>query len=380
MRVLLLYEYPPPPAGLATQGHLLFRGLQAIGVEAHAVNLSSDEEKEWYYRWFKPDVVVGVGYWGYTPDLVLHPQKHGMRPVPWLVADGYVANYRDVLDALPLILVTSNWVKQVYIRDGIRGDNIEVLPVGCDIDLFVPRPMDDPQIVAVRETLGVSPEELLIMTVGGDAASKGAREVMQALAQIDSRVPPWRYICKVWPQQRTQLQNAADLELAAQLGIERKVAYHTSSTSRNFMPYLLGACDIYAAPARLEGFGMPQVEAGACEKPVLGLQAMGMLDTLVHNETALLAGVAEEIVVTEEIRGRESGFEEGHRIRFDAPRTVDYRASVADIARYLLELMNDPRLRERLGKAARAHIVRQFDYRVVARQFVELIRRRLDIR
>ena len=56
--------------------------------------------------------------------------------MPWLVADGYVAAHRDVLNALPLILVTSNWVKETYIRDGIRGDNIEVLPVGCDTDAF----------------------------------------------------------------------------------------------------------------------------------------------------------------------------------------------------------------------------------------------------
>ncbi len=53
------------------------------------------------------------------------------------------------------------------------------------------------------------------------------------------------------------------------LGIEKNVTYTTNTISRNFMPYLFGACDIYAAPSRLEGFGMPQVEAGACEKPVI---------------------------------------------------------------------------------------------------------------
>jgi len=37
------------------------------------------------------------------------------------VADGYIAEHREVLNALPLILVTSNWVKEVYIRDGIKG-------------------------------------------------------------------------------------------------------------------------------------------------------------------------------------------------------------------------------------------------------------------
>lgn len=379
MRVLLLYEYPPPPAGLATQGQLLYQGLLEVGVDARAVNLSSPEEKAWYYHWFKPDVAVGVGYWGHTPDLVLHPMRHGVQPVPWLVADGYVANYLDVLNSLPLILVTSNWVKQVYIRDGIRGDNIEVLPVGCNTDVFKPRTQDDPQILAVREVLGVPPGELLILTVGGDAASKGAREVMHALAILGSEVPPWKYVCKVWPQPRTRVQNAADLELAAELGIEKQVIYLTSTTSRNFVPYLMASCDIYAAPARLEGFGMPQVEAGACEKPVIGMQAMGMLDTLVHGETALLAGVAQEIVVTEQVRGRESGFEENHRIIFDAPRTVDYRASVPDIALYLKQLMTDPSLRAKLGKAARSHVVQHFDYRVVARQFIDIVRNRLGL-
>ena len=53
-----------------------------------------------------------------------------LRPVPWLVADGYVANYQEVLNQLPLILVTSTWVKDIYVRDGIAEDRIEVLPVG----------------------------------------------------------------------------------------------------------------------------------------------------------------------------------------------------------------------------------------------------------
>ena len=61
-----------------------------MGVDAHAVHFESAQEKEWYYRWFEPDVVVGVGYWGHTPQLVLHPQRYGVQPAPWLVADGYI--------------------------------------------------------------------------------------------------------------------------------------------------------------------------------------------------------------------------------------------------------------------------------------------------
>ncbi len=289
MKVLVLYEYPPTPGGLATQGDLLYKGLLELGVDVHAAHFESDQEKEWYYRWFKPDVVVGIGYWGYTPHLILNPQKFDALAVPWLVSDGYIANYQDILNKLPLILVTSNWVKEMYVRDGINGDKIEVLPVGCDTDSFKPFSKNDPKIIAVREALGIMPDELMILTVGGDAASKGGQEVMQALAIIDKKITNWKYVCKVWPQKRTSIQNVSDEELAERLGIEKKIIYAVNTISRNFMPYLIGACDIYAAPSRLEGFGMPQVEAGACGKPVLSIKAMGMLDTLIHGNTAFFS-------------------------------------------------------------------------------------------
>jgi glycosyltransferase involved in cell wall biosynthesis len=379
MKVLLLYDYPPPPAGLATQGDLLYKGLVELGVEAYATHFESATEKEWYYRWFKPDVVVGIGYWGYTPQLILHPQEHGVQPVPWLVADGYIANYHEVLNALPLILVTSNWVKDVYIRDGIKGDHIEVLPVGCDTDLFRPYEKNDRKITSARATLGISPDQVVILTVGGDAASKGAQEVLQALAMIDSKGINWKYICKVWPQSRTKLQNLFDLEMVTQLGIEKNVSYVTNTTSRNLMPYLIGACDIYAAPSRLEGFGMAQVEANACAKPVIGIKAMGMLDTMIQGETAFLANVAQEIVLNEVIAGKESGFKSKHKIVFQSPRVAEYRASVDDIANDLMTLMTDSALRNKMGQAGRENVVKYFDYRVVAKRFLQIIHEKLGI-
>jgi len=379
MKVLVLYDYPPPPSGLATQGDLLYKGLLEMGIEAHAAHFESAQEKEWYYRWFKPDIVVGIGYWGYTPQLILHPQQYGIQPVPWLVADGYIANYSDILNALPLILVTSNWVKEVYVRDGIKGDHIEVLPVGCNTDVFRPYEKTDDKVRAVREMLNVPPDQLLIFTVGGDAASKGAQEVMHALAMIDHQVPDWKYVCKVWPQSRTKFQNVTDLQTAEQLGIAKKVSFISHITSRNLMPYLLGACDIYAAPSRLEGFGMAQVEAGACERPVIGIKAMGMLDTLIHGETAFLANIAQEVILNEAILGKESGFDRKRKVVFPIPRVAEYRASVDDIANYLATLMTDSDLRKKMGQAGRERVVNNFDYRVVAKRFVQIIREKLGI-
>ena len=379
MKVLVLSEYPAPAAGLALQGELLCRGLCEMGVDVHPVHLESTLEKEWYYRWFQPDIVVGVGFWGHLPNLVLHPQQFGMTAVPWLVADGYIAEHREILNGLPLILVTSNWVKEVYMRDGILGDNIVVLPVGCDTDRYAPHSRDDLKVRSIREDLGISETQMMILTAGGDGASKGAQEVMQALALIDAEAPDWRYVCKVWPQPRTVQQNLIDLQMAADLGLGEKVIYSTNVVSHNFMPYLLAACDIYAAPSRLEGFGMIQVEANACAKPVIAIDAMAFLDTMVHGETAFLAKVAEERKITEAVFGEGHGVDDSHRIVFPSPRTAEFRASVPDVAKYLLELMRDSDLRQRMGEAGRKRVVELFDYRQVARRFVQIVSDRLGI-
>jgi glycosyltransferase involved in cell wall biosynthesis len=295
------------------------------------------------------------------------------------VADGYITNYREILEELPLILVTSEWVKKVYIRDGLSGKNIEVLPVGCDTDTFCPRDKNDLKVACIRHSLGVADNQLMILTAGGDAASKGGQEVLQALATIDKKVPDWKYVCKVWPQPRTEQQNLLDLQLATSLGIEKKIVYTTNKISRNFMPYLLASCDIYAAPSRLEGFGMLQVEANACGKPVIGINAMGLLDTMIQGKTAFLAEVGREIVLKETILGRESGYEPNTKIVFKEPRVVDYRASVPDVAKYLLELMNNQKLCKTMGENGRKRVVENFDYRVVAKKFVNIVSKRLGI-
>jgi glycosyltransferase involved in cell wall biosynthesis len=106
---------------------------------------------------------------------------------------------------------------------------------------------------------------------------------------------------------------------------------------------------------------------------------MGMLDTLVDGETAFLANVARQIVVDEVILGSESGFEDKHRVVFTKPRTVDYRANVQDIAVALKLLMTDEALRDKLGTAGRKRVVEHFDYRVVAKRFLDIMKDKLGL-
>ena len=124
---------------------------------------------------------------------------------------------------------------------------------------------------------------------------------------------------------------------------------------------------------------MTQVEANACGKPVIGIRAMGMLDTMIHNQTALLAGVAQEVRIRETILTEDHGCADPHRVVFRRPRTADYRASVHDIATFLLRLMNDSQLRSRMGSAGRERAIENFHYRTVARRLVEILPGYLEV-
>jgi glycosyltransferase involved in cell wall biosynthesis len=109
------------------------------------------------------------------------------------------------------------------------------------------------------------------------------------------------------------------------------------------------------------------------------MDAMAFRDTMVHGETALLASVAQENKIAEATVGLDQGFENEHRIVFPYLRTADYRASIADLASHLLLLMQQPEERLRLGRNGRRRAVSMFDYRVVAKQFVEIVQRKLGI-
>ena len=181
MKSVVLYAYPPQPDGLSMQGDMLYRGMKENSEEVLPCHLASDFQKEWIYNHFKPDVAFSIGYWNYTPDVILHPQKFGVTPVPWFVADGWVANYQKEIGSLPLVFVTSEWVKKTYARDGVDTKNFEVAHIGLETEIFKPIPKSDPRIKAVRQMLGVEDNELMIMTAGGDVSSKGAQEILQAL-------------------------------------------------------------------------------------------------------------------------------------------------------------------------------------------------------
>ena len=337
-------------------------------------------QKEWLYETFKPQFALGIGFWGYTPDLILHPQKFGVTPVPWFVADGWVANYQELLGSLPLVFVTSDWVRRTYQRDGVDTKNFVTAHIGVEPELFRPIAKTDPAIQKLRSMWGVKPNEKVILTMGGDVTSKGAQEVFRALAKIGTRFENWKYICKAWDEEDERDHAEEELRLIEELGLPKeKILFLSGSWSREFIPYALSATDVYAAPSRLDGYGMIQVEAQACGTPVVSINEMGPKETVLHGKTGFLANVAETVDLESEIIYPEMGFKKQGRIVFDEPKTFAYRANTDELAEYLYTLLADDEKRLQMGQAARVHAVANFDYRNLARQMTNTIKERLHL-
>ena len=378
MKVLLLYPYPLEPDGQSLQGHYLLKGLREHGIEARPCDRADNLQKLWTYKAFKPDVVIGIGYWGNVPELVHSPMNHELKVVPWFNADGWVANYHNTLNSLPLIVVTSNWVKATYIRDGVKGENIYVCPIGFDPETFHPISLSDIRIKKLREMLGILEHEKMIFTAGGDVTSKGAQEMFKALAKIDEKFPNWKYVLKVYDSESAEDHKREEDQLVEELGLDsEKIIYLSGAYSPEFMAMLLNACDIYAGPSRLEGFGMIQLEAMACGKPVISINIGGPKDTIIHEKTGFLVDVASEVKLDREWAYPWMGFEEKHQIIFKEPKIFAYRADVDQLAEYTLKLLQDDNLREMMGRAGAERALKNFHYNVTSKRMIELIRERV---
>ncbi len=374
MKILVMYPHPPEPDGVSMQGHYLIKGLRENGVDVMPCDRENNIEKEWCYLSFKPDVALGVGFWADTPGLIHNPQEYGIHPVPWFNADGWVANYQSDLNKLPLVVTTSNWVKSTYARDGVSGDNVQVCHIGFDPNTFHPIPRSDERIKKLREILDIKEDEKMILTIGGDVTSKGAQEMFQAIKKISHLHPKWKYVLKVWDSFSADDHGNEEEKLIKHLALnEDNITYLRGKLSPEFMGILINACDIYAGPSRLEGFGMIQLEAQACGKPVISINVGGPKDTIIHNQTGFLVDVDHEIKLEREWVYPWMGFEEEKQIEFPIPKTFAYRANIDQLAKYTLKLMQDDLLRENMGKAAAKHALENFHYKVTAKKMIDLI-------
>jgi starch synthase len=113
---------------------------------------------------------------------------------------------------------------------------------------------------------------------------------------------------------------------------------------------LLTHATVFVCPSVYEPLGIVNLEAMACETAVVATATGGIPEVVADGETGLLVPFASD----------------------GAGGALDPDRFAADIAERLNQLVADPALAERMGKAGRRRAVEQFSWRSIAAETVDL--------
>jgi len=174
-----------------------------------------------------------------------------------------LAHYAD------LCIADSAMNKQELVEIGFDADRIFVLPLVVDLARFIPGD-PDPELVQRYSLEG----QRVLLFVGRMAGNKRIDILVEALAHIKRRAPNTKLLLvgdhEGSPAYR-QIVTAARSR-AEELGIAADVIW---TGEQKPLPYYRLA-DVYVTASLHEGFGVPLVEAMACDVPVVASRAGAM--------------------------------------------------------------------------------------------------------
>jgi alpha-maltose-1-phosphate synthase len=250
----------------------------------------------------------------------------------------------------------------VFIKAGIKQEKINILYEAVDNDFWKEIPESDLNkfldLISIRETgIEIPPHYNLInvkqkripilFTTGGDATSKGAQEILNALDLLDPNIP-WIYIIKTWPSPGSFKKSINELEIAIKGGMWEKIRYFSGEFSREFIRNLMNVCDVYAACSRSEGFGLPLVEAQLCGKPVITMKATSTQEVVEDGVGGLIC----QSIMT----------------------SAGPRADVKNLSEVLRKILIDEELRNAMGNRARQWAENKFAPTKIASQLLNHIK------
>ncbi|MGE5530817.1 MAG: glycosyltransferase family 4 protein [Bacteroidota bacterium] len=258
------------------------------------------------------------------------------RPVVWHMRDILTepAARKWLLQAArminPYVIAISEAVAEQFapLRDRLQ---LRVVHNGIPLDKF--RPEAPPP--GLREELGLSERDQVVLVVGRLTPWKGHRTLLEAMKLVRERHPRARLLVV---GAVTFWEAAYESELRAKAEAEGVADIVQWLGFRYDVAEVLRLCDVFVLPSVGEPFGRAIVEAMASEKPVVGIRAGGVPEVIKDGETGLL-------------------------VRPHDPQ---------ELALALSRLLDDPEQARQMGEAGRRRANRYFDIRRVAREVQEV--------
>jgi len=150
-----------------------------------------------------------------------------------------------------IITVSENSFKDIVQDHKVKPENMAVVPVGVDIDLFKPLP-------SVKPIPG-----RLVTTASADVTMKGLKYLLEAVAKLRTERDDVHLVVI-----GKRKPGGASDEAIKKLGIEDHVEFITGVPEERIIE-LYSEAELAVVPSLYEGFSLPAIEAMACGVPLV---------------------------------------------------------------------------------------------------------------
>lgn len=333
------------------QGKSLAVGFKKLGYKTNVVPAKKEKIEE-AYNACTGDVIISVGSWRDWPLICGGPISLGKKVFPWLVSDDKVLDFIDEMNSSPVIFTTSKFCKETFEKAGVKGELIQIIPEGIDTDFWKPVSKREQDKLKIIFPFFKNGKKIILLTIGGDGASKGVHEVLGALESLP--LPDILYLIKTMPSEDAFFQGLKEKELTKKLCLNGKISHIAGNFSDEFIRFLFNICDVYVAPSRHEGFGLPHIQAMACQKPVITCK-----------------GTAAEETSSDKITGYVVSSEPATWENSSGYAVEGVKANIEELKDAIEKLALNEKLRKEMGKNARKHVLDNYDSKKIAKIFVE---------
>ena len=233
------------------------------------------------------------------------------------------------------VISSSDWMSAQARRSGLlrHAKSFQTIPLGLDTQSF--NPIDKS---SARQALAIDSERFVVGFACADLSSndKGGPLLVEALHALSNKAKVTLLVFGVGELPDSGGSSEPD-------GRYQLIELGTINSPR-LQSLFYSACDVFAAPSRIESFGLTALEAMACGTPVVAFQTGGLVDIVGDGETGLLETKVGSVV--------------GLRDQLDW-------------------MLQHPAERQNMGVAARQRVEKQFASTLMARRYVELYNRLL---
>jgi starch synthase len=279
---------------------------------------------------------------------------HSLEPLrPWKreqLGGGYdVSSWveRLALESADAVIAVSAGTRDDVLRlFSVDAARVHVIHNGIDPDFYAPDAATD-----ALDRYGIDRETPYILFVGRITRQKGIVHLVRAIRQLD---PGFGVVLCAGQPDTPEMAREMEEAVSEARTHRSNLVWIPEMVSRTDVRQLYSHAAVFVCPSVYEPFGIINLEAMACGRPVVASAVGGIPEVVVDGETGALVLVP---------------------LRPDEPMIpVDPDRFERDLAAAVNRLMADASLRESMGRAGRQRAVEHFSWSSIADQTVDLYR------